>query len=133
MYNGQSYQDNSIVNLNVEGGILHCFTDRSGCCKFSVEGEGEWIYPNGSIVQTRGSNSDFYRTRGADPGVVNLMWTKNALIPKGVFCCEIPPSQIAYIGVYPEGEGNNKKISTVYINSIMLMIHRVCHGGKYYC
>ena len=112
MYNGRSYQNNSIVNLDAEGGILQCFTNKSGCCRPSRE--GEWIYPNGSLVQIRGNNSDFYRTRDADPGVINLIWTKNASIPKGVFCCEIPPSEVACIGVYPEGEGNNNKIYRVY-------------------
>ena len=103
-YDGQSYQNNSIVNLDTQGGILQCFTDKSGCCNVIGNREGEWSYPNGSLIRLRNRNMDFYRTRGI--GVVNLIWTRNALIPKGVFCCEIPPSQVAYIGVYPQGEGN---------------------------
>ena len=103
VYGDRSYQNNSIVNLGEEGGDLQCYTNKSGCCKFNPGGEGEWIYPNGSEVQTRGDNGDFYRTRGA--GVVNLVWTENAMIPNGVFCCEIPSSMIACIGVYPDNEG----------------------------
>ena len=103
VYDDYSYQNNSIMNLDAEGGTLKCFTNKSGCCKFVSGGEGEWITPNRSVVNTRGVNGDFYRSRGA--GVVNLMWTKNALVPQGMFCCEIPSSQNACIGVYPENEG----------------------------
>ena len=107
VYDGQSYQNNSIVNLNTDGGILQCFTNKSGCCKFKPSGgEGEWMYPNGSNVSTMGKNNDFHRTRGK--GVVTLVWNGNVMIPNGVFCCEIPPDQlqVACIGVYPENEGN---------------------------
>ena len=113
VYDGRSYQSNSIVNLDAEGGTLQCFTDESGCCYSSQE--GEWIYPDGSKVQIRNNNGDFYRTRGDDPGVINLIWTRNALIPKGVFCCETPPSQVACIGVYPQGEGINNSNSQNFL------------------
>ena len=102
VYDDRSYQNNSIVNLDEEGGMLQCFTNRSNCCR--PQRLGEWIYPNGSNVTIEGINGDFYRSR--DVGEVILSWTENALIPKGVFCCEIPLSQTACIGVYPEGEGN---------------------------
>ena len=105
VYGGRSYQNNSIVNLDDKGGVLQCYTNKSGCCKFSFGGEGEWIYPNGSEVQKRAGNGDFYRTRGKNPGVVTLAWTENAMIPNGVFCCEIPSSVNACIGVYPDNEG----------------------------
>ena len=85
---------------------MQCFTDKDGCCSLAPKREGEWVYPDDSMVQIRRNHGDFYRTRGANPGVINLVWTENVLIPKGVFCCEIPPSQIACIGVYPEDEGN---------------------------
>lgn len=108
VYGDQSYQNNgiNIVNLNETGGMLHCYTNKTGCCRPQYGGEGEWIFPNGSTVQIRGNNSDFYRTRGNSPGVVSIVWTRNATIPKGVFCCVIPSSQIACIGVYTdEDEG----------------------------
>ena len=111
VYNGRSYQNNSIVNLDAEGGALECFTDKIGCCSVMPDREGEWKYPNGSLVQIGGRNGEFYRTRGSNPGVVNLIWTENAMIPEGVFCCEIPPSQFACIGVYPKGEGINKMVA----------------------
>ena len=112
VYDGQSYQNNSIVNLDAEGGILQCFTNKSGCCNVRPNREGEWRYPNGSLVQIRGRSGDLYRTRGNNPGVVNLHWTKNALIPTGLLCCEISPyiyyyHQKACIGVYPPDKGNS--------------------------
>ena len=102
------------MNLDTRGGSIHCHTNKSGCCKSSSGREGEWIYPNGSIVKTKGSNGDFYRTRGE--GVVSLIWTENAVLPEGVFCCEIPSDQNVCIGVYPKDEGNNCSIA-LYINS----------------
>ena len=108
VYDDRSYQNNSIVNLDAKSGILHCFTDKMDCCRQSRE--GQWRYPNGSLVEISGNNGDFYRTRDNNPGVVTLHWTENAMIPEGVFCCEItkiPPSQFACIGVYPEGAGIN--------------------------
>ena len=103
VYEGRSYQNNSIVNLDTKGGILKCYTNKNGCCKFVFGGEGEWITPNRSMVTTRGVNGDFYRNRGA--GMVNLVWTKNSILPTGLMCCEIPPDQKACIGVYPPEEG----------------------------
>ena len=118
VYDDRPYQNNSIVNLDAEGGILECFTNKSGCCNVQPNQTGEWIYPNGSQVQIGGNNGDFYRTRGV--GVVNLIWTKNASIPNGVFCCEIPPSQVACIGVYPQSEGINNSDSQI-------SLHNSCH------
>ena len=56
-------------------------------------------------MRTNGNGDDLYRTRGQ--AVVNLHWRENAMIPIGIFCCEIPdePLQKACIGVYPENEG----------------------------
>ena len=116
VYAGQSYQKNiSIVNLDAEGGILQCFTNISGCCYRSRN--GDWRYPNGSLVQIRGRKGEFYRTRGDNPGVVNLHWYRNAPIPTGLFCCEIHPyyyHQTACIGVYPPDKGNGTVTIQLY-------------------
>ena len=103
------------MNLDAEGGILQCFTNKSGCCSIRPNREGEWKYPNGSLVQIQYRNEDFYRTRGKDPGVVNLIWTENAMIPEGMFCCEIPPNQKACIGMYPPDKGNGTVTVTIQL------------------
>ena len=92
--------------------ILVCHTNKEGCCKFLSGGEGEWLFPNGSVVRTNGTGDDFYRTRGS--GVVTLNWRQNARIPTGLFCCEIPdPDQKACIGVYPEYLGTYKLLCLI--------------------
>ena len=126
------------MNLDAEGGVLECFTNKSSCCNMWPNREGEWRNPNGSLVEIRGTNRDFHRTRGGDPGVVNLVWTENAMIPEGVFCCEItkiPPSQFTCIGVYPEGAGIKTNSNAWLLFSILLLltIYRIFQGGKYYC
>ena len=126
VYGGRSYQNNSIVNLDAEGGILQCFTNKSGCCSVVPNRTGEWIYPNGSMVQIYGYNRNFYRTRGADPGVVNLVWTKNSILPTGLLCCKIL-NQKACIGMYPEEEGR------LVTNTVMLQLdsNSYCVGCVY--
>ena len=69
---------------------------------------GEWYFPNnGSAVRVGGSRDSIYRNRG--PSVVRLNRRNNATMPTGVFRCEIPDasgtSQIIYLGVYLQGEG----------------------------
>ena len=86
---------------------LKCYTNKSDCCKFEPSGgEGEWLFPNGSIVRRASFSDDMYRNRGTR--VINLKWKINSTIPTGFFCCKIPdtPVQRACIGVYPEDEGN---------------------------
>ena len=110
VYQSQSYENHTIVNLETgDNMILNCFTNKSGCCKHMYEGgEGEWIFPNQSIVRRFSFGDDFYRNRGeVGEGVVNLIWNKDATIPTGIFCCIIPnPDQTACIRVYPEDEGD---------------------------
>ena len=89
--------------------ILTCHTNKMGCCKFEpTGGEGEWRFPNESMVRTGGDGDDFYRNRGS--GVVKLNWRQNARIPTGLFCCEIPRDPLRYqkacIGMYPANLGN---------------------------
>ena len=111
---GQSYHEHSVVSLNINDngdGTMHCYTNKTDCCNIVKNGthlrHGDWIFPNKSNVRTNGTGDDFYRNRSV--GVVNLFWRMNAMIPMGMFCCEIPPpgpTQKACIGVYPENQGN---------------------------
>ena len=122
VFRGRSYQNHSIVNLNMaDENILRCHTNKMGCCRFEpAGGEGEWLFPNGSVVRTNGFGGDFYRTRGS--GVVNVYWRQNARTPTGLFCCKIPgdPDQKACIGVYPENLG--KLLCLICCNTQLIMM-----------
>ena len=67
-----------------ERGLL-CFTDLAQCCG---RNQGEWIFPNGSLVRVNGVGDDFYRSRGSH--VVRLNRRNNPTSPTGLYCCEVP-------------------------------------------
>ena len=114
---GRLYGNNSIVtlsNIGVGSGSLHCLTSNVQCCRSSDTppgegGVGEWHFPNGngSTVGFQGAGGSIYRDRG--PSVVRLHRRNSAMMPTGVFRCEIPDasmnSQDIYVGVYPQGDG----------------------------
>ena len=78
----------SITDIGEDDNAVLCMTDRMGCCKSTVGGTGEWSFPNNERVGTIGGGGDFYRDRGQ--GVVRLNRRNNAMMPTGLFCCEIP-------------------------------------------
>ena len=70
-------------------GALVCRTDRTDCCS-ADPGEikqGEWTYPNGSLVDNKGSGDDIYRTRGASTVLLNRR--NGATGPTGLYCCKV--------------------------------------------
>ena len=73
------------------GGALVCRTDRDDCCRDDpMAGEtrqGEWRYPNGSLVGISASGDDIYRTRGASTVLLNRR--NGATGPTGQYCCEV--------------------------------------------
>ena len=106
---GSLYGNNSIVTISdIEDGSesLHCLTNRGDCCRGSDtggDGVGEWYFPgNGSTVGTSNGGGSIYRNRG--PSVVRLNRRNDAMMPTGVFRCEIPDAsgtdQNIYVGVY---------------------------------
>ena len=110
--NGTTYQNNSCVTLEDigEGGdALLCMTNFTGCCSASYTGNkssfGNWYFPNGTKVPSRGSQWDFDRTRGKM--VVGLNRRRGGV--EGIYSCEIPDSmnvtQSIYIGVYTANSG----------------------------
>ena len=99
---GDIYGNNSIVTLNdiaENDGALLCYTNSVDCCKNT---QSEWYFPNGTTVGTSDAGSDLYRNRG--PSVVRLNRRNNAMMPTGVFHCEIPDAsgtrQDIYVGIY---------------------------------
>ena len=68
-----------------------CRTDRDDCCRNDPRAgetrQGDWRYPNGSLVDNSGSGNDIYRTRGAS--VVLLNRRNDATGSTGQYCCEV--------------------------------------------
>ena len=90
---GQSIASGSDVMITDVGetaanAALICLTDVPNCCR-SVDGnrQGEWTFPNGSLVEIPGAGRDFYRNRNTR--VVLLQRRNNALGPLGAYCCKV--------------------------------------------
>lgn len=89
---------------------LLCHTDKIDCCASGqVPGEGtlgHWYFPNGTVVDSRSSNTDagradfFFRNRFQS--VVRLLRVGNPL-ETGLFRCEVPDAsnvnQTLYVNV----------------------------------
>ena len=114
---GRLYGNNSIVTISdigVDSRSLLCLTNNIQCCRrFDgfLEKLGEWYFPNnGSAVRVNSAGDNMYRNRGLI--VVRLHRRNNAMMPTGVFRCEIPDAngvfKNIYIGVYLEGDGGFK-------------------------
>ena len=111
---GTTYQHNSNVTLEDIGegyDALLCITNQTACCQPPYTGEmgqraiGNWFFPNGTRVPSRGSNWDFYRTRGQM--VVRMNRRRGGV--EGIYRCEIPDAmnvtQTIYIGMYSASTG----------------------------
>ena len=112
--NRTTYQNNSCVTLEdigVEDNGLFCVTNLTACCRpADTTGEngsamGNWFFPNGTRVPSRGAQWDFHRTRGH---MVVLLQRKRGG-EEGIYHCVIPDTrnvtQTIYIGVYSAGSG----------------------------
>ena len=124
---GYLYSNNSIVTLSDIGEdsfSLLCYTNNTQCCRYRYYPSArytirEWYFPNGTNVNVKGAQGDFYRTRGSS--VVRLNRRNSTMIPTGVFRCEIPDAnetnRSIYVGVYPQEDGkiNVYVFHTVYI------------------
>ena len=89
-YAGQRYPNNSVflmTDIGEDDMALTCVTDSVQCCQ-AANGEGEWFYPNNTLVSTSGVGMNFYRDRGSQ--VVRLNRRNNALSPTGKYRCTIP-------------------------------------------
>ena len=87
------------------GSPLICATTFTPCCK--VAKQGEWYYPDGTMVPGSSADEDFYRSR-SNNGEVRLNRRNNAMTPTGIFRCELPVSdnviQTLYVGVYASND-----------------------------
>ena len=131
---GRLYGNNSIVTISdigVDSRSLLCLTNNIECCRqsdgfFGVGNLGEWYFPNnGSAVRVNGAGGNMYKNRG--PSVVRLHRRNSAMMPTGVFHCEIPDAngifKNVYIGVYLQGGGEFRTMYVPYTCSSYL--HRL--------
>ena len=65
---------------------LFCVTDNSACCRST--GQGEFMFPNGSLVPTANAQRDFYRNRGSQ--FIRFNRRNGATSPLGKYSCDIP-------------------------------------------
>ena len=108
MFHSGPVQNNSVVTTEEIGEsekALICATNLRPCCNSLPNRQGEWYYPNGSLVPPKNAGHDFYRSRG-DDGTVRLNRKNDILSPMAIFYCVIPDSQgisqYLYAGVYPD-------------------------------
>ncbi len=91
-------RNNTVQNDVFQGNALNCITDKSAS---QGNVNGQWIFPNGSIVSTDSSNEMFI-SRG-DNQTVKLKYQGGVFEP-GIYCCQVPDQQnvmqSVYVGIY---------------------------------
>ena len=105
------YENNSIISVSEIGEgrkALICFTNKTKCCRkrdisdHAKTGEGEWYFPNDSIVSIKDGRADFYRDRHAS--IIRLNRRNDATMPSGLFRCEVNDfydvTKNLYVGIY---------------------------------
>ena len=90
---------------------LLCVTDSPDCCK-PTNGplQGEFYYPDNTLVRNQAQNYSLYRNRG--PQVIRLNRRSDVLLITGVYRCEIPDSTGTNQSIY---------ITGLYKNNIIMM------------
>ena len=85
IFNGD---DVIITNIDNSSNALTCITDLAGCCTLD-DGtrQGEWMFPNGSLVGNNNGGGNIYRTRGTQQVLLNRR--NSATGPLGMYCCEV--------------------------------------------
>ena len=89
---GNTLTNGSTVSLSDIGegdAALLCHTDHPSCCRTNLE--GEFYYPDGSLVPVRAAGKSVYRNRG--DGFIRLNRMSTAGTPLGKYRCEIPDSK----------------------------------------
>ena len=102
MLSGVSYADGATVLLSEIGegeNSLNCTTTQTDCCGQNADGvpvpaerRGEFYYPNGTPVPTRGGagGDGLFRGRGYQFIVLQRLSTAATTPPTGRYCCDIP-------------------------------------------
>ena len=87
---GEAIVSGGVVNITDIGegaDALICTTDQTDCCNEEGNAQGEWRFPNGTLVAANNAGGSFYRSRGAQRVLLNRR--SNALGPVGAYCCEV--------------------------------------------
>ena len=88
-----TYANNTAIAIAEVGeadNAVLCRTDLTTCCG-NTGGEtrqGDWIYPNGTLVDGKDGSDDIYRDRRTM--VVRLNRRNSATTSTGQYCCEVP-------------------------------------------
>ena len=124
----------TISDIGVKNNSLLCLTNNTQCCRSSDTppgegGVGEWYFPNnGSAVGVGGAGGSMYRNRG--PSMVRLHRRNSAMMPTGVFHCEIPGASgtiSVYVGIYPsQGLGDGEPSPSTTYDNVQLHVYIVC-------
>ena len=104
-------------------GALLCITNQTACCSSNYAGGlalGNWFFPNGTRVPSKGNNWDFFRAR--DQMVVRMNRRRGGV--EGIYRCEIPDAmnvtQTIYIGVCSVSTGEWSSLFCSYYSAYML-------------
>ena len=119
MLRGNTYVDGDTVLITDIGegddAALLCVTDCAGDPHFA----GEFYYPNGSVVNVKGSGDSLYRNRG--DGLVRLNRRNNVLSPLGRYSCDISDSRGVIQSIYINIGGSNV-IVACYIHVFVFLL-----------
>ena len=91
-HSGMQISNNSILLASMVGineTAVVCRTERRPCCKTGSAKDGEWYYPNNSMVPRMKEYWLFYRDR-TDNGTINLNRVSETNEVTGKFCCHAP-------------------------------------------
>ena len=123
----------NIEEIGEDSNSLLCLTSNIHCCRRRdlwldyIITFLHWYFPNGSYVEYMDymySNS-LYRNRG--PSVVRLHRRHNAMIPNGIFHCNITningTFQNIYVGIYTSENG---KLELLHIMSCAKILYISC-------
>ena len=125
---GELYSNNSIVTItDIRNGTnaLYCFTNRNGCCRGSDGGaNGEWFFPNGSVVERGGLSSSLDFSRNRLLSAILLNRRNSAMGPTGLYRCEVLDArnvnQSIYVGLYSPNEGEVWNICIIMLILIII-------------
>lgn len=85
---GSNVTITDIGEHSVDGGALLCITDIIPCCSGTTK-QGNWTFPNNTVIGRSADNQDFYVTRNNQLQVL-LHRRNHAVRPLGIYCCKLP-------------------------------------------